>query len=85
MKIKSTVLAVVVALLLVGATALSAAGAANPAPGASTGGRYVLKSVSTAPSQALAGGRYSLAPAQPAAGEGCCCKTFLPCVKKLAH
>ena len=83
MKWTNTIPAIIGLLLFLSATTASVAGTTGPTPRASKGGHYVLTSVAAAPNQALTGGgRYTLSPAQPSAGEGCCCKTFLPCVRK---
>ena len=47
------------------------------------GGAYQLITSSSPVNTLASGGRYRLLPAMPlAAGDGCCCKTFLPCVRK---
>ena len=46
------------------------------------GGNYIL-SVQSSPSPAVSsGGQYRLSPADVQAETGCCCKGFLPCIRK---
>jgi len=79
---------VLVALILLSATASASSGTSasySPvaAPGTMTGGRYVLVDQTQAVNGALIGGRYHLAgPSQATAAEGCCCKSYMPCVLK---
>ncbi len=48
---------------------------------AARGGNYVLTVQSVESSDALTGGQYRLAPANPLADDsGCCCKANLPCI-----
>jgi len=80
--------AVLVALILLSATASASSGtgaSSEPVavPGTMTGGRYVLVDRTQPVNGALTGGRYQLAgPSQTTAAEGCCCKAFLPCTLK---
>ena len=49
-----------------------------------SGGRYQLITTSSPVNTQASGGRYRLMPSAPAAdpGSGCCCKSYLPCVRK---
>jgi hypothetical protein len=86
MKTQSAIL-LVIALLVVGGTALAQTGgpglghAANVQAGTSAGGGYQLTSLAWQVSGTAAGGGYALAaPQQPTLrGSGCCC-TYLPCI-----
>jgi hypothetical protein len=88
MKTRTRILTVLVALVLLGTTASASIGTSASfgpvaAPGAMSGGRYVLVDRTQPVSGALTGGRYQLAgPSQTTAAEGCCCKAFLPCTLK---
>ena len=88
MKTRTKLVVILVALLLLGATASASSGTsastspATPA-GTMTGGRYVLVDQTHPVNGALAGGRYQLAgPSQTTAAEGCCCKNYLPCTSR---
>ena len=47
-----------------------------------TGGSYRLIPNAPQTNGELTSAQYRLSPAAPAAGEGCCCKTNLPCIVK---
>ena len=88
MKTRTRILTVLVALVLLSATASASIGTSASfgpasAPGTMSGGQYVLVDQTQRVNGALTGGRYQLAgPSQTTAAEGCCCKAFLPCMQK---
>jgi hypothetical protein len=47
-----------------------------------TGGSYHLITLAEETTASLTSAKYRLLPAAPTAGEGCCCKSLLPCVVK---
>lgn len=47
-----------------------------------TGGSYQLITTAQPAPGALTSDQYQLLPAAPAAGDGCCCKANLPCIRK---
>ncbi len=74
-------LALAVALLLLSAASYSEARASIPAPGVMSGGDYVLTLQTNPQTQP---GSYILldAETQDVAGSGCCCRAYLPCIKR---
>ena len=84
---RAAILAVIVALLLLGTVAPTQSGGHDlPAwraveQGAASGGGYYLTSLAWQVSGAASGGGYRLlGPAEPASSENGCCCTYLPCV-----
>jgi hypothetical protein len=47
-----------------------------------TGGSYQLITNAAQTTSGLTSAKYRLLPAAPTAGEGCCCKSLLPCIVK---
>ncbi len=91
MKRQTLILVSVVALLLLGATALAQSDEGDPSTlyiveqGAASGGGYILTSLDGGSENVASGGRYRLlgpeavnASPPPSAEVGCCC-TYLPC------
>jgi hypothetical protein len=86
MKIRTVMLFILVALLLLGATVQAQSSRwCVVEPGLASGGRYRLTTLSWDVSGTVAGGGYRLlAPAAPTlGGSGCCC-TYLPVVLRNA-
>ena len=84
---RAAILAVIVALLLLGTVAPTRSGGHDPPvwrtveQGAASGGGYRLTSLAWQVSGAASGGEYRLlGPAGPASSEDGCCCTYVPCV-----
>ena len=80
---KRTLLLVLVVMLLLN----NAAQAQSPVVDGTqatvlSGGSYRLIPNAPQTNGELTSAQYRLSPAAPAAGEGCCCKTNLPCIVK---
>ncbi len=82
MRRRILLLLVMVAMLLLN----NAAQAQNPVIDQSrpilTGGPYRLITNVPTITDGLSNAQYRLLPVAPAAGEGCCCKSLLPCIVK---
>jgi hypothetical protein len=75
-------IAIVVPLLVSSLASAQTASIDRSSPVILSGGHYRLSSATGQMSGAANGHGYRLSPALPAAGEGCCCKSYLPCLSK---
>jgi len=75
-------LLVMVAVLLLSTAAQAQSSVADQAPAILAGGSYRLITNTPRVTGGLSSAHYRLWPAAPTAGEGCCCKTNLPCIMK---
>jgi len=75
-------LAMVVLLLLTSAAQAQSPVADQPHATILAGGSYQLITSVRQVNGTLSSDWYQLSPAAPTVGEGCCCKTMLPCIVK---
>jgi hypothetical protein len=70
------------AVLLLNTAAQAQSSVVDQSPAILAGGSYRLITNVPRVTGGLSSAPYRLLPAVPTAGEGCCCKTILPCIMK---
>lgn len=80
-RLRLLLVGVMVVLTVSGAAPANRTGSARAPTTRLAGGSYQLIAAAATTAGPIGAG-YRLAPAMPAAGEGCCCKSLLPCLAR---
>lgn len=82
MRRRTLLLIAVIVLLLLSNAAQAQSPVTDQTQAILTGGSYRLIATAAQTTSGLTSAQYRLRPAAPMAGEGCCCKSLLPCIVK---